>query len=111
MGLFDFLKTDRPNNRLDINSGLAEYRNTPGAKLIDVRTYDEYVERYIPGSINVPLQDIQSIKKYVSKLDTPLYLYCRTGARSSNAASLLINMGYTSVHNIGGIMDWRLNEK
>ena len=107
MGLFDFLKADKPNNRLDINSGLAECRNIQGAKLVDVRTLGEFMERSIPGSINVPLQDIQSISTYVSKLDTPLYLYCRTGARSSTAASLLINMGYTSVHNIGGIVDWR----
>lgn len=107
MGLFNFLKADKPNNRLDIESGLAEYRSTQGARLIDVRTREEFQERNIPGSVNVPLQDMQAIKKYAPKLDTPLYLYCRTGARSSTAANLLMNMGYTSVHNIGGIVDWR----
>lgn len=107
MGLFDFLKADKPNNRMDINSGLTEYRNTQGAKLVDVRTREEFAECHIPGSINVPMQDIRSINKYVSKLDTPLYLYCRTGERSSTAANLLINMVYTSVRNIGGTVDWR----
>ena len=73
----------------------------------DVTEPGIFTERHIPGSRNVPLQDMQAIKKYTPKIDTPLYLYCRTGARSSTAASLLINMGYTSVHNIGGIVDWR----
>lgn len=107
MGVFDSLKEDKPNYRLDIESGFAENRNTHGAKLVDVRTREEFMERSIPGSVNVPLQDMQAIKKYAQKLDTPLYLYCRTGARSSTAANLLMNMGYTSVHNIGGIVDWR----
>ena len=35
--------------------------------------------------------------------DTVLYVYCRSGARSRQAVSLLKHMGYTNVHNIGGI--------
>ena len=35
MGLFDFLKADKPNNRLDINSGLAECRNIQGSERVE----------------------------------------------------------------------------
>ena len=38
--------------------------------------------------------------------DTPLFLYCRSGARSGQATSLLQRMGYTRVTNIGGIMNY-----
>ena len=36
MGLMDFLKP------ADINAGVEEFRATPGARLIDVRTAGEY---------------------------------------------------------------------
>ena len=52
MGFFDFLKQP------DINKGVMEYRNTDGAVLLDVRTPQEYREGHIPGSKNVPLQQL-----------------------------------------------------
>ena len=50
MGLMDFLKP------ADINAGVEEFRATPGARLIDVRTPGEYAGGHIPGAANVPLQ-------------------------------------------------------
>ena len=50
MGIFDWLKTP------DIHKGVEEYKNTPGALLLDVRTGAEYAEGHIPGSVNIPLQ-------------------------------------------------------
>ena len=35
--------------------------------------------------------------------DTPLFVYCHSGARSSQAVRLLARMGYTNLKNIGGI--------
>lgn len=52
MGLMDFLKP------ADINAGVEEFRATPGARLIDVRTAGEYAGGHIPGAVNVPLQQI-----------------------------------------------------
>ena len=49
MGLMDFLKP------ADINAGVEEFRATPGARLIDVRTAGEYAGGHIPGAVNVPL--------------------------------------------------------
>jgi rhodanese-related sulfurtransferase len=97
MGIFDFFKQP------DINQGVQEYKNAVGAVLLDVRTPQEYREGHIPGSQNVPLQQLDKVEEVTENKDTVLYVYCRSGARSRQAVSLLQAMGYTNVHNIGGI--------
>ena len=97
MGIFDFFKQP------DINLGVQEYKNAAGAVLLDVRSPQEYREGHIPGSQNVPLQQLDKVEEVTENKDTVLYVYCRSGARSRQAVSLLQAMGYTNVHNIGGI--------
>ena len=97
MGFFDFLKQP------DINKGVADYRNTAGAILVDVRTPQEYREGHIPGSKNVPLQQLDKISSVTDNKDTPMFVYCYSGGRSRQAASMLQHMGYANVTNIGGI--------
>ena len=97
MGFFDFLKQP------DINKGVADYRKTAGAILVDVRTPQEYREGHIPGSKNVPLQQLDKVVSVAENKDTELFVYCYSGARSRQAASALRQMGYTNVQNIGGI--------
>jgi len=97
MGIFDFFKQP------DINKGILEYRNTDGAVLLDVRTPQEYREGHIPGSNNIPLQQLENVEEIAENKDTVLYVYCHSGARSRQAVSLLKHMGYTNIHNIGGI--------
>ena len=97
MGIFNFFKHP------DINQGVQEYKNAAGAVLLDVRTPQEYREGHIPGSQNMPLQQLDKVEEVTENKDTVLYVYCRSGARSRQAVSLLKHMGYTNVHNIGGI--------
>ena len=97
MGFFQFAKTP------DINRSIADCRNTEGAVLLDVRTPQEYREGHIPGSINIPLQQLdKAIDVYENKA-VPLFVYCYSGGRSRQAAAVLQSMGYTNVTNIGGI--------
>ena len=70
---------------------------------LDVRTRSEFADKHIPGSQNVPLQQLDKVEEVTENKDTVLYVYCRSGARSRQAVSLLKHMGYTNVHNIGGI--------
>ena len=97
MGFFDLFKQN------DINQGVKDYHNIPGAVLLDVRTPQEYRERHIPGSKNVPLQTIDKVTSIVENKDTALYVYCYSGARSRQATAMLQHIGYTNVQNIGGI--------
>lgn len=101
MGFFDFLRGP------DMDAGVEQYRQTPGALLLDVRTPGEYAEGHVPGAKNLPLQSLEGIAALSPAKDAPLYVYCRSGARSSQAASQLQRMGYTQVTNIGGIMNYR----
>ena len=97
MGFFDLFR--QPN----INQGVADYHNTPGAILLDVRTPQEYREGHIPGSKNVPLQTIDKISSVADNKNIPLFVYCYSGGRSRQAVSMLQHMGYNNVQNIGGI--------
>ena len=101
MGLLDFFKTP------DISQGVREFQSTPGAVLLDVRTPEEYRGGHIPGSKNVPLIAIGDIASVIGGKDTPLFVYCYSGARSRQAASTLRRMGYNNVKNIGGIAAWK----
>ena len=89
--------------RVNINYGIEEYRNTANAVLLDVRTPQEYSEGHIPTSKNIPLQVIDKVKALVKNKDVPLFVYCYSGSRSSQAVIELRRMGYTNVKNIGGI--------
>ena len=101
MSFMDFLK------RPDINKGVEEWRNTTNAVLLDVRTVDEYRQGHIDGSLNIPLQNIHSVKNNIPDLDKPIYVHCLSGARSAQATSVLKSMGYTNVTDIGGINSYR----
>lgn len=101
MGIFSFLKVP------DINKGLEKFRETENAVLLDVRTKEEYAERKIEGSINLPLDEIQRITDVVPDKSTPVFLHCRSGKRSGRAQKILASMGYTNAVNIGGIMNYK----
>lgn len=97
MGFLDIFKPK------DINQGIEKYNTISDAVLLDVRSEQEYKEGHIPGSKNVPLQTIDRAASIVEKKEIPIYTYCYSGSRSSQAVSMLKRMGYTNVINIGGI--------
>lgn len=94
---FSFLK------KQDINKGVAEFNITKDAVLLDVRTKEEYRSGHIPNSINIDASHINTITTIIADKNTPIFVHCLSGGRSSTAASALKSMGYTNVTNIGGI--------
>ena len=91
-------------NKTNINDAVEEYRNTPGAVLLDVREADEFRSGHIPGAVNVPLS---AIEQATLPKDKPLYVYCLRGTRSKQAVSCLKQMGYQNVRSIGGITSYK----
>ena len=88
MGFLDFFF------QTDINAGLAQYQADPKGVLLDVRTREEYTHGHIPGSQNLPLQEVTRIGAMVPDQSTPLYVHCYSGARSGRAVTALRRMGY-----------------
>jgi len=100
MKFFEFFQSS------DINRDVEQFRATEGAVLLDVRGADEYSEGHISGSVNIPLQVLPTKQGLPEELDTPIFVYCRSGGRSRRAAAFLEKIGYRYVKNIGGIMNW-----
>jgi len=71
-----------------------------GATLVDVRTKEEYQAGHIPGSVNIPLQQLESRLASIPK-NKAVITCCASGMRSGSAKSLLKGKGY-EVHNGGG---------
>ena len=97
MGLLDKFK-----ETLTIEEGLDQFKETPGAVLIDVRSEEEYEEGHLKDSMNIPLNKLAAISL---PKETPLFVYCLSGARSRRASVFLRKTGY-DVINIGGIVDY-----
>ncbi|GAA6743668.1 rhodanese-like domain-containing protein [Thermus antranikianii] len=75
-----------------------------GAVVVDVRTPQEFAEGHVPGAINLPVEAIPQWADTLPK-DKPVYLYCRSGNRSRQAAEYLKRKGYTNLYNLeGGIL-------
>lgn len=87
----------------DINFGIDSWKATKGAILLDVRSREEYVQRHIAGSVNVPLDSLVNINSVITDKNVPIFIHCHSGARSAAAVSFLNGNGYKYVYNIGGI--------
>ena len=78
--------------------------------LVDVRTAQEYRSGHIKNALNIDFFNAGNFEKSFEKMsrDKPVYLYCRSGARSQRAAHKLIGMGFEKVYDLrGGYMSWR----
>lgn len=73
-----------------------------GAKVIDVRSPQEFGSRHLPGAINIPLGELSDrIAAKVPNKDTVLLLHCLSGGRSALGKRTLKGLGYSQVFNLG----------
>lgn len=86
---------------------LFQEKSTNGI-ILDVRTPEEVAAGKISGAITMDFQesDFLSKAKELSK-DKEIYIYCAVGGRSSKAAEIFIQEGFTKVYHLsGGINAW-----
>jgi rhodanese-related sulfurtransferase len=69
--------------------------------VIDVREPYEFAGGHVKGALNIPPADLMTGAEALKDVpkDTPIILYCRSGARSNTAAHILRSLGYTNLTN------------
>lgn len=74
------------------------------APVLDVRTPAEYAEGHLADAVNVDVMapDFRQRIEDMDLGDGPVYLYCRSGNRSGQAAGILHEMGHEGAVNVGG---------
>lgn len=83
--------------------------NRDGAPVLDVRTAQEFSTGHVEGAMNVDVH-AHDFQEQIEELASngviakaqPVFLYCRSGARSGQAARTLHQIGFTEAMNIGG---------
>ena len=75
--------------------------------VVDVRTREEYDGGHIENAVLVPNESIGSeMPEALPDKEATLLVYCRSGRRSKDAAQKLLELGYQSVYDFGGVIDW-----
>lgn len=59
------------------------------AKIIDVRTANEFLGGNVEGSVNIPLNEIEYRLDEIREIGKPLVLCCASGIRSKIGAGIL----------------------
>ena len=77
-----------------------------GARLVDVRTAQEFATGHIPGAVNIPVQELGRRMEELGAKERPIVVYCRSGNRSGSAARMLRSAGYSEVHDLGSMSRW-----
>lgn len=88
----------------ELSAALAAGNDPPF--LLDVRELQEWEIVHLPGATLIPQGELAD---RVTELTAAreVVVYCRTGARSSVATRLLLDLGFTNVRNLtGGIQAW-----
>jgi rhodanese-related sulfurtransferase len=75
------------------------------ARLVDVREHDEWHAGHAPGALHIPLGELGARYPEIPK-DGAIYLICRSGARSDQAARALAGAGWEVLNVADGMNGW-----
>ncbi|MFN0028989.1 MAG: rhodanese-like domain-containing protein [Acidimicrobiales bacterium] len=80
----------------------------PTTRVLDVRTGGEFETAHIPGSYNVPLDDLDEHGATIAAIDEPVVLVCQSGGRAARAEVALAGLGMPNLRVLdGGIDAWQ----
>jgi len=88
---------------------IKKFENDENALLLDVRTLEEFQDGHIPNAKLIDFLQAENFIKSIKSLDPKknYYVYCRSGARSSQACQLMNHTGIITTYNLlGGFMEW-----
>jgi thioredoxin 1 len=102
--------SNQPNNTKLIASEFeAKIGENPEAPVIDVRTPAEFSEGHLTSAVNYDWNG-DAFHDQVAGLDKskPVFVYCKSGKRSGEAAAAIRTEGFLTVYELeGGITAWR----
>jgi len=101
-------QTSKAVHTVDTGVFAEKLKTTENPQLIDVRTPEEYSSGHIGNALNINWNGNDFVAS-AEKLDKskPVFVYCKIGGRSAQAADKLAGMGFTEIYNLdGGIMKW-----
>lgn len=80
-----------------------------GWTILDVRNPDEHGRGAIPGSANIPLDDLRD---HLRSLEgQPVVVYCEVGQRGHTATALLVDSGIRARNLDGGYQTWLATQR
>ncbi|WP_216212688.1 rhodanese-like domain-containing protein [Amycolatopsis aidingensis] len=96
-------------NLADVPTASVADLPTEGCVLLDVREHDEWSAGHAPGAVHIPLGDLPARVAELAEFpdDRPVYVVCRTGGRSAQAAAWLNAAGWDAVNVAGGMKSWQ----
>jgi len=79
--------------------------------IVDIRTPYEFRQGYIKGAVNINYYDRKFLENFKDfDKSEPIYIYCRSGSRTSSASRKLVKAGFLNVYDLrGGISNWIRN--
>ena len=101
-------ETKNTYTSVSMDEGLKMMADSRDFILLDVRRPDEFAAGHIPGAVLFTNEEItkEKAEKLLPNKNQRIYVYCRSGRRSKEAAQKLADYGYTNVIEIGGILDY-----
>ncbi|MEN6330263.1 MAG: rhodanese-like domain-containing protein [Methanobacteriaceae archaeon] len=87
---------------------IEENKNNPDFVILDVRGPGEHAQGHVKNAVLIELQS-PDFKARLEELDkNKTYLvYCRSGMRSSKAAKIMADMGFSNIYTMeGGFTNW-----
>ena len=77
--------------------------------LIDVRTPEEFASGHLENAVNINYFDSDFDEQFKTlDKNKAVYLYCKSGRRSANAAEKLEDMGFVKIYDLeGGVVNWQ----
>jgi rhodanese-related sulfurtransferase len=69
--------------------------------IVDVRTVEEFQAGHVPGSLNIPMDEVVDRIEELRALPRPMRLVCKSGGRSGHVVAYLQANKFEDVMNCG----------
>jgi thioredoxin len=105
-------QTAKTVQTLEVKAYAEKLKATEKPQLLDVRTPQEYDVEHLENADNVNINSADFATKAAQYDKTkPIFVYCKVGGRSAQAADKLAEMGFKEIYNLeGGIMKWTASD-